>query len=121
MTQDIITELSRFCSFLVVAQEFGFGFKDPAANARAIGQTLGAAYVVSGSIRLAAVRVSAQLIECATSKHVWSERYDRDLQDILAVQDEITQTIAATMGAGSRRQDTSRPRASRPTALESYD
>ncbi|MBL8893392.1 MAG: tetratricopeptide repeat protein [Rhizobiales bacterium] len=99
ITEDIITELSRFRSLRVIARNSSFQYRDKAVDIRRAGQELGAQYVVEGSIRAAGsrVRITAQLIDAVTGNHVWSERYDRDVQDLFAVQDEVTRMIVATI------------------------
>ena len=100
ITEDIITELSRFRSLFVIARNSSFTFKGHAVDVTEVGRTLGVRYVVEGSVRKARkrVRVTAQLVEAATGKHLWAERYDRDLEDIFAVQDELVRTITSTVG-----------------------
>lgn len=100
LTEDIITNLSRFRELLVIARTTTFQYKGRAINLADLSRELGAAYVVEGSVRRAAgrVRITAQLIDSATGVHLWAEHYDRDMQDIFAVQDEVTRTIAATLG-----------------------
>ena len=99
ITEDIITELSRFNSLFVIARNSSFTFKGEAVNVTEVGQKLGVAYVVEGSVRKAGnrVRISAQLVEAATGNHLWAERYDRDLEDIFAVQDEVVREIATAV------------------------
>ena len=100
ITEDIITELSRFRSLFVIARNSSFTFKGRAVDVTEVGRTLGVRYVVEGSVRKAGnrVRVTAQLVEAATGNHLWAERYDRDLEDIFAVQDELVRTITSTVG-----------------------
>ncbi len=97
ITEDIITALSKNRWLSVVARNSTFAFKGQSVDVRRVGDELGAGYVVEGSVRRAGdrVRISAQLLDAATGSHVWAERYDRDLGDIFALQDEITGTIAA--------------------------
>ncbi len=99
ITEDIITELSRFRSLFVIARHSSFAFKGQAVDVSEVGQRLGVQYVVEGSVRKAGsrVRVTAQLVEATTGTHLWAERYDRDLEDIFAVQDEISNTISSTL------------------------
>jgi TolB-like protein/tetratricopeptide (TPR) repeat protein len=98
VTEDIITELSRFHSLYVIARNSSFQFRGKAVDVKRVGRDLGARYIVEGSVRRIdnQVRVTVQLIDAKTSNHVWAERYDRELNDIFVVQDEITQMIAAT-------------------------
>jgi len=97
LTEDIITALSRWRSFPVIARNSTFAYKGQSPDIREVGKALGARYVVEGSVRKAGnrVRVTAQLINSDTGHHVWAERYDRDLDDIFALQDEMTDRIAA--------------------------
>lgn len=99
MTEDVITELSRFHSLFVIARNSSFYYKDRPVKIENIAWDLGVRYVVQGSVRRAGkrVRVTAQLIEAETGSHLWAERYDRDLEDIFAVQDELTRTIVLTV------------------------
>src|SRR5206468_5357847 len=99
ITEDIITELSRFRSLFVIARNSSFAFKGKAAKVQEIAKELGVAYVVEGSVRKAAarIRVTAQLIDSVNGTHLWAERYDRDLEDIFAVQDEVVRTVVATV------------------------
>ena len=108
ITEDIITALSKFRWFFVIARNSTFVYKGQAVDIKHVGRELGVRYVLEGSVRKAAnrVRISAQLIEAETGNHVWAERYDRNLKDIFELQDEITSTIAASVEpelAGSER------------------
>ena len=97
--EDIITELSRFPGLFVIARNSTFTYKGRATKVQDVAADLGVRYVVEGSVRRAGdrVRISAQLVDATTGNHVWAERYDRDVEDIFALQDEIAQTIAATL------------------------
>jgi adenylate cyclase len=99
ITEDIITELSRFRSLFVIARNSSFQYRDKTTDVRRVARELGVQYVVEGSIRRAGerLRITAQLIDAKTGDHVWAERYDREMQDIFAVQDEMARTIAATL------------------------
>ncbi len=99
ITEDIITELTRFGELFVIARNSSFSYKGKSVKVQDIGRDLGVAYVVEGSVRKAGnrVRVTAQLIEAATGNHIWAERYDRDLEDIFEVQDEITRAIVSIL------------------------
>ncbi len=100
LTEDIITALSRFRELLVIARNSTFQYKGQAVNASRIGHELNASYIVEGSVRRSAnrIRITAQLIRVSDSTHLWADSYDRELEDIFKVQDEVTQTIAATLG-----------------------
>ena len=99
LTEDIITELSRFRELLVISRNAVFVHKGKPVKAQEIAREFGVDYVVEGSVRKAAdrVRVTVQLIDGETETHVWAERYDRKLADIFAIQDEVTSSIAATL------------------------
>jgi adenylate cyclase len=100
IADDIITTLSRYPSLFVIARNSCFTYKGRAVNVKQVGRELGVRYVLEGGLRKAGnrIRVTAQLVEAETGRHVWAERYDRDLANIFAVQDEITEavTIAIT-------------------------
>jgi adenylate cyclase len=99
LTEDIITELSRFRDLFVISRNSAFVYKGKAAKVQDVARDLGVQYVVEGSVRKAGnrVRVTVQLIDAESDRHVWAERYDRDLEDIFAVQDEVTAAIVATL------------------------
>jgi adenylate cyclase len=99
LTEDILTELSRRRELFVISRTSSFVYKGKAANLREVAQKLGARYLVEGSVRRAGdrVRITVQLIDTASDGHIWAERYDRKLDDIFAVQDEITRSIVATL------------------------
>jgi adenylate cyclase len=95
IAEDVITALSRYPSLFVIARNSCFTYKGRAVDVKQVGRELGVRYVLEGSLRKSAnrVRVTGQLVEAETGKHVWAERYDRDLADIFAVQDEITEAV----------------------------
>ena len=99
LTEDIITELSRFHELLVISRNSTFVYKGKAVNVQNVARELAVDYVLEGSVRKAGgrVRVTVQLIDAETDRHVWAERYDRDLEDIFAIQDEMTRAIVATL------------------------
>jgi adenylate cyclase len=99
LTEDIITELSRFRDLLVISRNAVFTHKGKPVTARGIAKEFGVDYVVEGSVRKAAdrVRVTVQLIDGETETHVWADRYDRKLEDIFAIQDEVTSAIVSTL------------------------
>ncbi|HEY6983679.1 adenylate/guanylate cyclase domain-containing protein [Reyranella sp.] len=99
LTEDILTELSRRRELFVISRTSTFVYKGQAANLREVAQKLGARYLVEGSVRKAGdrLRVTVQLIDTASDAHIWAERYDRKLDDIFAIQDEITAAIVATL------------------------
>ena len=97
--EDIITALSRYPSLFVIARNSSFTYKGRAVDVKQVGRDLGVRYVLEGSLRKAGnrVRVTAQLVEAATGNHIWAERYDRDLADIFALQDEITDAVTTAV------------------------
>jgi adenylate cyclase len=99
ITEDIITDLSKVAGLLVIARNSSFAYKGKNVDVRTIGRELGVRSVLEGSIRRAGnrVRITAQLIDTADGGHLWAERYDRDLTDIFAVQDEVTLEIVSTL------------------------
>ena len=99
LTEDLITDLSKLSGLFVIARNTAFSFKGQAGDVGEIGRKLGVAHVLEGSVRKAGnrVRINAQLIETASGGHVWAERYDGSLDDIFAVQDEITEKIMAEL------------------------
>jgi adenylate cyclase len=99
MVEEITTALSKVRWFLVIARNSSFSYKGRVIDVRQVARELGVRYVLEGSVRKAGnrVRISAQLIDAATGSHVWAERYDRELADIFAVQDEITERVVAAM------------------------
>ena len=99
ISEDIITALSKLRWFHVIARNSSFTYKNKAVALKQLGQDLGVEYIVEGSVRKDGnhVRIAAQLIEIATGRHLWAERYDRDLEDVFAVQDEITHAVVAAI------------------------
>jgi len=95
IAEDIITALSRYPLLFVIARNSSFTYKGRAVDVKQIGRELGVRYVLKGSLRKFGnrIRITAQLVEAETGKHVWAERYDRDLTDIFAIQDEITEAV----------------------------
>jgi adenylate cyclase len=99
IAEDVITALSRHPSLFVIARNSTFTYKGRAVDVKQVGRELGVRYVLEGSVRKAGnrIRVTAQLIEAETGNHVWANRYDRDLADIFAVQDEITHALTTAL------------------------
>ena len=99
ITEDIITELSRFRELQVMARNSSFYYTGQAINIQDVGRELNVSYVVEGSVRKAGkrVRVTVQMVDVESGAHVWAERYDRELEDIFAVQDEITESIVSVL------------------------
>jgi TolB-like protein/Tfp pilus assembly protein PilF len=99
ISEDIITGLSKLRWFFVIARNSSFTYKGKAVDTRRVGRELGVRYVLEGSVRKSGsrVRITAQLIDAESGKHLWAERYDRDLVDIFALQDEITKKVVAAI------------------------
>ena len=99
MTEDLITDLSKISGLFVIARNSSFQYKGKTADIKKISRELGIRYVLEGSVRRVEdkVRINAQLIDATTGGHIWAERYDRDLKDIFALQDEVTQKIVAAL------------------------
>ena len=123
LTEDIITALSLWRSFPVIARNSTFGYKGTSPDVRKVGEELGARYVVEGSVRKSGhrVRVTAQLINAETGHHIWAEHYDRDLDDIFALQDEITRQIASIIEPAVERSEHQRITAKPPTDLAAWE
>jgi adenylate cyclase len=99
LTEDIITELSRFHGLLVISRNSSFKYKGKPLDVRGVAREMQVHYVVEGSVRKAGnrVRITVQLIDAETDRHIWAERYDRELADIFAIQDEVTSAIVSTL------------------------
>jgi TolB-like protein/Tfp pilus assembly protein PilF len=123
ITEDIITALSRFRNLAVIAPNSSFRFRGPAVDIGEVARKLGVDYVVGGSVRKSGkrMRITAQLVDAASGTHVWAERYDRDLEDIFAVQDDVVQAIVGTLPG--RLDDARLERLMRqpPQTLTAYD
>ncbi len=123
IAEDVIIALSRFRALLVIARNSSFSFRNEAIGIKDIAKDLGARYVVEGSVRKAGdrVRVTAQLVEGRTETHVWAERYDRKLDDVFAVQDEITNAIVAGVAPHSLQAEIQRAAKLSDAALGAWD
>ncbi len=110
ITEDIITDLSKVSGLFVVARNSTFTYKGRAVEVRQVGRDLGVRYVLEGSVRKSGgrVRITAQLIDATTGHHVWAERYDRELTDVFAVQDEVTQEIVSVLAVKLSVEDEAR-------------
>lgn len=118
LTEDLITDLSRISGLFVIARNSAFAYKGKAMDVRGIAQDLGVRYLLEGSARRAAgrVRINAQLVDAVSGEHLWAERFDRGLEDIFAVQDEVTGKIVEAL-LGRLRAPPRRP----PRNAEAYD
>ena len=123
MVEEIITGLSRIRWLFVIARNSSFVYKGRAQNVKQIGRELGVRYALEGSVRKAAnrMRINAQLIEAESSAHLWAESYDRPLDDIFAVQDEITMCVVGAIEPSLRKAEIDRVQRQRPSNLNAYD
>jgi adenylate cyclase len=123
ITEDIITELSRFNEFIIIARNSSFHYKGQSPRIEDVGRELGVKYVVEGSVRRAAerVRVTAQLIDTETESHIWADRYDRRLDDIFAIQDEVTEAVVARVADKVKGAVTTLSRSRPKQSVTAYD
>ena len=123
ITEDIITELSRFHSLFVIARNSSFTYKGKAVDVRTVAQELGIRYVVEGSIRKTSnhIRVTGKLIDALTGNNIWAEKYDRELEDIFAVQEEITRSIVTSIAPQIETFEAARMRTTQPGNLSAYE
>jgi adenylate cyclase len=122
IAEDIITALSRYPSLFVIARNSSFTYKGRAVDVKLVGHELGVRYVLEGSLRKSGsrIRVTAQLVEAETGKHVWAERYDRDLADIFAVQDEITEAVTIAIAPAIADAEQQRGMRKPPGSLDAW-
>jgi len=123
MVEDIITGLSRIKWLFVIARNSSFAYKGKSPDIRQVGRELGVRYVLEGSVRRAAgrVRITGQLVEAESGRHIWAERYDRALDDVFALQDEITASVVGTIEPSLRQAEIERVKRKRPDSLDAYD
>jgi adenylate cyclase len=123
ITEDIVTELSRFSELFVITRNSSFQYKGKAVDVRQVGRELGVRYVLEGSIRRerGRVRISAQLADAVTGAHRWAERYDRQIEDVFAVQDEVARTIVAILAAHVNKAEIERTINKPPETWQAYD
>ncbi len=123
ITEDIITALSRVRWFFVISRQSTFAYRGNAVDVRVVARELGVRYVLEGSVRKAGprVRVTAQLIDGNTGKHVWANRYDREFDDVFAVQDELTETIVGALEPELGKAERERAKTKRPENLDAWD
>jgi adenylate cyclase len=123
IAEDITTELSRFGSLFVVSRHSAFKYRGAGLDLAHVGAELGVQYLLEGSVRRGGdrVRITVQLIDTATGNHVWAERYDRKLEDIFAIQDEITETVASTVAGRVQAIGIDRAKRKRTENLAAYD
>jgi adenylate cyclase len=123
MAEDIITTLSHYRSLFVIARNSTFAYKGQSPDLRELSRDLGVRYVLEGSVRKGGsrIRVTAQLIEGATGNHIWAKRYDRELDDIFDLQDEMTQAIVSAIGPEIDQAERERAKRLPPESLDTWE
>jgi TolB-like protein/class 3 adenylate cyclase len=123
ITEDIITALSRYRGLLVTSRYSAFAYKGQSSDVRRVATELEVGYVIEGSVRRAGnrVRIAGQLIDGISGKHIWAERYDRELKDVFALQDEITETIVARIEPEVGAFESQRAKQRPPGSLDAWD
>ncbi len=123
IAEDILTALSKFRQFVVIARNSSFTYKGRAVDVKQVARELDVQYVLEGSVRKAGnrVRITGQLIDARSGGHVWAERYDRDLEDIFAVQDEITTSIVGAIAPGVVSAEIERTKNKQATELDTWE
>ena len=123
MVEDIITGLARMKWLFVIARNSSFAYKGKSVDVKQAGRELGVRYVLEGSVRRMAnrMRVTGQLIEAETGRHIWADRYDRTLDDVFALQDELTMSVVAAIEPSLRQAEIERVKRKRPENLDAYD
>ena len=123
MVEDIITALSRFKSLFVIARNSSFTYKGKAVDIKQVGRELGVRYLLEGSVRKAGgrVRITGQLIEAATGAHLWADRFERSLEDVFELQDEVTNAVVGALDPVLLAAEIARVKRERRTNLDAYD
>jgi adenylate cyclase len=123
MVEDIITALSRFKSLFVIARNSSFAYKGKAIDIRNVGRELGVRYVLEGSVRKAGnkVRITAQLIEAASNRHLWADKFDGGLEDVFDLQDKVTSAVVGLIAPRLEMAEIERARQKPTDKLDSYD
>ena len=123
IVEDIITALSRFKSLFVIARNSSFTFKGRAVDIKEVGRRLGVRYVLEGSVRKASgkVRITGQLIDAITGAHIWADRFERDLTDVFALQDEVTVAVVSAIQPKLLLTEIALATRRRPESLTAYD
>ena len=123
MVEDIITALSRFRSFAVIARNSSFVYKGRAVDVRQVAKDLGVRYVLEGSVRRAGqrLRITAQLVEGRTGAHLWADRFDGAVEDVFDVQDRITESVATIVEPQILQAEIERSRRETPGSVAAYD
>jgi TolB-like protein/DNA-binding winged helix-turn-helix (wHTH) protein/Flp pilus assembly protein TadD len=123
ITEDITTDLSKLSGLLVIARNSAFAYKDQPLALKSVAEALGVRYVLEGSVRRSGndLRVNAKLIDTETGSHLWTERYDRRIQDIFAVQDDVTRNIVAALALTLTDSETKHVARRYTRSVEAYD
>jgi adenylate cyclase len=123
MVEEIITALSRFKWLFVIARNSSFTFKGKAVDIKEVGRRLGVRYVLEGSVRRASgkVRITGQLIDAVTGTHLWADRFERDLTDVFALQDDVTVAVVSAVEPKLRQTEIALAARRRPENLTAYD
>ena len=123
LTEDIITALSKVRWFFVIARNSTFAYRGSSPDVRRVANNLGVRYVLEGSVRKSGnrVRLTSQLIDGGTGNHIWAERYDRDLEDIFELQDELTQTVVGAIEPQLSKAERERAKSLRPSDLDAWN
>ena len=123
ITEDVLTELSRFRELFVISRNSAFVYKGRQVNVQKVAKELGVQYIVEGSVRKAGnrVRITVQLIDAETDSHLWAERYDRELADIFAIQDEVTSSIVSILPGRVEAAASDRVQRKPPENLAAYE
>lgn len=122
LTEDIITALARLRWLLVIARNSSFVYRGRPVDVRQVARELGVGYVLEGSVRVSAgrLRVTGQLVDADSGKHIWAERYDRDLQDLFAVQDDITERVVAAVEPHLYAEEGFRAASRQPDSIDAW-
>jgi adenylate cyclase len=123
ISEDLTMALSRFDWLFVVARNSAFTYKGRAIDVKQVGRELGVRYILEGSVRRAGnrVRVNVQLIEASSNRHIWAERFDREMEDVFELQDDIVARVAATVGPEITLAEVERAQSKRPETFDAWD
>ena len=123
MAEDIITALSRFKSLFVIARNSSFTYKGKSVDIRQVGRELGVRYVLEGSVRKAGnrVRITGQLIDATTDRHLWADKFDGPLEDVFGLQDQVTASVVGVIAPALEQAEIDRTRQKPTDRLDSYD
>jgi adenylate cyclase len=123
ITEDLTTALSRLKGFFVIARNSSFAYKGKAIDVREVGRGLGVRYVLEGSVRRSGqrLRITAQLVEAATGRHLWADKYDGASEDVFDLQDRITADVVGAIEPSVQQAEIERARRKRPDSLDAYD